>query len=430
MRNALQIGSRVTTATLVAALIAGTAASASAETPALAPGWQALIGCWEPIATARDAAPDSTRAHLVCVVPVDGSSAVDMLTVVNGAVVARERVDASGAKLPLTRDDCSGWQSAEWSASGERVYLRSELTCEGGLTRKSTGVISMPSTTEWVDVQSVGVGERKAVRALRYREARPGMTLPEEVTRALGTRTFATNTARLAAATLVSPADLVDVSRHLDAAAIEVWLVEQELAFSADAKNLVQLADAGVPTSVIDMVVALSYPERFTLAAQAPAERARVSAGGSDDRYVGFGAGGYDPYWDPYYGSRYNRRYYSPFGYSQYGYGYGYASGWYPNRRPVVIIVGPSDPGTTPEAREHGKVVKGRGYTRRSEPDDAPQPARRPASRDRSSGSSGSGEATGSRGSTGSSGSAGSTGSGSSGEGRTAKRRPPPSGAN
>src|SRR5688572_27934834 len=132
MRNALQIGRHLTTATFLAALVSGAAAAASATTPPLAPGWQALLGCWEPVATARDAAPDSTRAHLVCVVPVDGSSAVDMLTVVNGAVAARERVDASGAKLPLTRDDCSGWQSAEWSASGQRVYLRSELTCEGG----------------------------------------------------------------------------------------------------------------------------------------------------------------------------------------------------------------------------------------------------------------------------------------------------------
>src|SRR5687767_202163 len=103
MRNALRIGRHLTTATLLVTVAAGTARSASAETPALAPGWQALLGCWEPVATARDAAPDSSRAHMVCVVPVDGSSAVDMLTVANGAVIARERVDASGARLPLTR---------------------------------------------------------------------------------------------------------------------------------------------------------------------------------------------------------------------------------------------------------------------------------------------------------------------------------------
>lgn len=419
MHTPLQIGFRLTRATLVAALVAGTAATASAATSTIVPSWQALLGCWEPVATARDSVPDSARSHLVCVVPVDGGSAVDMVTVVDGKVVERERVDASGIRQPLMRDDCSGWQSAEWSSTGQRVYLRSELTCDGGLKRVSTGVISMPSTTEWLDVQSVGVGERKAVRALRYREARSTAEIPAEIVAALGDRFFSLSAARLAAAAPVTPADLIDVSRHLDAAAIEVWLVEQELAFSADARQLVQFADAGVPASVIDMVVALSYPDRFRVAAQPRPDRVGLRSL-DRPRYMGAGGGGYDPFWDPYYGSRYDRRYYSPYGYSQYGQQYGYDSGWYPNQRPVIIIVAPSDPDTTPgaTARGGGRVVNGRGYTRRPDPPPAPDVERvRPVERDDSRGSS-----TGS-------GSSGSTGSsGSSDEGRTAKKRPPPAG--
>ncbi len=420
MRNGLGI-----TATLIAALIGGPAQSAALETPALAPGWQALLGCWEPVATARDAAPDSTRAHLVCIVPVNGTTAVDMVTVVDGKVVARERVDASGARLPLTRDDCSGWQSAEWSSAGQRVYLRSELTCEGGLTRTSTGVLSMPTPTEWIDVQSVAVGERRAVRALRYREARASVARPLEVTEALGSRPFSTSTARLAAAMPVSPADLIDVSRHLDAAAIEVWLVEQGLGFRANAQQLEQLANRGVATSVIDMVVALSYPERFSVAAT-PQPRDERSGRGFDARRGVASFGGYDPFWDPYYGSRYNRRYYSPYGYSQYGYDYGYGSGWYPNTSPVIIVVGEPQPGTgaTRAGPAGGKVVNGRGYTRRPDPTPAPDVERlRP--QPGSSGSGSSGAPAGSAGSAGSSGS-----SGSSGEERTAKRRPPPTASN
>ena len=417
MRIPLQIGSRLTRATLVAALVAGAAAPASAVTSAIVPSWKALLGCWEPVATARDSVPDSTRSHLVCVVPVDGGSAVDMVTVVDGKVVERERVDASGIRQPLTRDDCSGWQSAEWSSTGQRVYLRSELTCDGGLKRVSTGVISMPSTTEWLDVQSVGVGERKAVRALRYREARLSAEIPADILAALGARSFSLGAARLAAATPVTPADLIDVSRHLDAGAIEVWLVEHELGFAADARQLVQFVDAGVPTSVIDMVVALSYPDRFRVAAQQRPDR--VGPGSFDrPRYIGAGGGGvYDPFWDPYYGSRYDRRYYSPYGYSQYGSQYGYDSGWYPNQRPVIIVVAPSDPDTTPgaTARGGGRVVNGRGYTRRPDPPPAPDvESVRPVERDDSRGSS--------------SGSSGSTGSSGSDEGRTAKKRPPPAG--
>ena len=422
MHNRLETGMRLATAALLAGLIAGTAASASAATRSLAPGWQALVGCWEPTATVRDAAPDSTRGHLVCIVPVDGASAVDMVTVVDGKVVERERVDASGVRQPLNRDDCSGWQTAEWSATGARLHLRSELTCEGGLKRTSSGVISMPSSTEWVDVQSVAVGERKAVRALRYREARPSVAIPVEVSAALAAKPFATSTARLAAAAPVSAADLVDVSRKLDAAAVEVWLVEQKLAFTADAKQIVQLADAKVPASVIDVVVALSYPEKFTVATDAPGAPAARDAGlyGTPNMVGGLGIGAFDPFWDPYYGSRYNRRYYSPYGYSQYGYGYGYGSGWYPSTRPIVIVVSPpaAEPGTPAPAQRDGRVVKGRGYTRTP----APATSNRPASSSTgsSSGSSSSGSSAGSSSSGGSSGES----SGSS-TGRTAKKRPP-----
>src|SRR5687768_1890856 len=140
MRDSMNFGAASGRLALATALVAVTAAAASA-TPAPFQGFQALVGCWEPVATARDSAPDIARGHLVCVVPIEGTSAVEFVTIVDGKAAERERVDASGTRQPLTRDDCSGWQSAEWSATGHRLYLRSELTCAGGLKRISTGVI-------------------------------------------------------------------------------------------------------------------------------------------------------------------------------------------------------------------------------------------------------------------------------------------------
>jgi hypothetical protein len=421
-------------------LSAATAASAMpAGNASLAPGWQAFIGCWEPIAApvgalpvVSGALPEPATAHLVCVVPVEGTSAVDMITIVDGKIVERERVDATGTQSPTRKDDCSGTRSAAWSTVGQRLYLRSDLVCDGGLRRTSTGVISMTSMNEWVDVQSVAVGAQTAVRVLRYREARQGAAIPTEITAALGSRPFSVSAARLAATAPVSPADIVDVSRHLDADGAEVWLLEQKLAFTADAKRLVELTKAGVPESVVDVVVALSYPRRFTIdvnqreIALLPGE---PRGGGSTTRS---GIAGYDPMyggWDPYYGSRYGRGYYSPYGYSQYGYGYGYGSGygWYPGGRPVVIVV--TDP-TQAGPKVEGRAVKGRGYTTRTRPTAAdPTPDRSRSGRS-SSGSSESGSSSGGS-STGSSSGSSSSGSSSSGSssgestGRTAKVRPP-----
>ena len=416
---------------LIAGLMLGAAATASAMptvAASLAPGWQAFIGCWEPIAAPVGPIPDpmgmlpeTSGAHLVCVVPVEGTSAVDMITVVDGKIVERERVDATGTQYPMRKDDCAGTRSAAWSTVGQRLYVRSELLCDGSLRRTSTGVISMTSMNEWMDVQTVAVGEQTAVRVLRYREARQGAAVPVEITAALGNRPFSVSAARLAATAPVSPADIVDVSRHLDADGVEVWLLEQKLAFTADAKRLVELTKAGVPASVVDVVVALSYPRRFTI----DVNRREIELRPGEPRVGGStGVSGYDPMyggsWDPYFRSRYGRGYYSPYGYSQYGYGYGYGNGygWYPGGRPVIIVV--TDP-TPAEPKVEGRAVKGRGYTRSRPAAADPTPDRRSGSGSGSSGRSSGGDT-----SSGTSSGSSSSGSGS-GEstGRTAKVRPP-----
>jgi hypothetical protein len=385
--------------------------------PTSAPGWQAFVGCWEPIA----AVPDTTRSHLVCVVPVEGTSAVDMVTVVDGKVVERERVDATGTQYPIRKDDCAGTQSAAWSTVGQRLYVRSELVCDGGLRRTSTGVISMTSMDEWMDVQTVAVGEQKAVRVLRYREARSGEGIPAEVTAALGSRPFSVSAARLAATAPVTSADIIDVSKHLDAAGAEVWLLEQKLAFTADSKRLVELTNAGVPDGIIDVVVALSYPRHFAIDVNRREIEVRPGEPRVGPSSLRPNVIGYDPTWDPYYNSRYGRGYYSPYGYSQYGYGYGYGSGygWYPGTRPVVIVV--TDPSSSPpsEPAVEVRAVKGRGYTRKgsSEPAEPKVEAGKAAAGSSSGGSSSGGSSSGGSSSGGSS-SGGSTG-------RTAKVRPP-----
>src|SRR5688500_7442524 len=341
---------------LIASLTLGVAATAAAMPAAnesVAPGWQAFIGCWEPV-TLPGAAPDTAGPHLVCVVPVEGTSAADMITVADGRIIARERVDATGTPSPVTVEDCSGTRTATWSAVGQRLFTRSEMTCGTGLRRTSTGVISMATresgrlatTTalenahEWTDVQSVTVGEQRAVRVVRYREARQGAAIPAEITTALGARTFSVSAARLAATAALTSADIVDVARHLDAPATEVWLLEQTLAFKADANRLVELANAGVPGSVVDIVVALSFPNRFAI----DVNQSEVAMLAPAPREVGAGIGGARPMYDPMY-DRYGRGYYSPYGYSSYGYGYDYFGrygAWYPFQRPVVIVTNPT----------------------------------------------------------------------------------------
>jgi len=199
---------------------------------------------------------------------------------------------------------------------------------------------------------------------------------------------------------------------------VEAWLLERGQRFALDAKTLMQLADAGVPARVTDAMVAVSNPQQFAVAHEAPATQYNRP----DDEVTGrripvfLAPPPYDPYGWGYspYGYGYP---YSGYGYNGYGYGYGGYYGYpYFGGAPVIVAPGGNVPGGG-----GGRMVKGQGYQpgvgasstgRTARPRNQPTP-----SDTRSSGSSTSSGAS----------SSGSTSSGSSQPAsttRTAKPRP------
>lgn len=371
-----------------AALIAGPSLGWAQQSSHLDPRWQGWIGCWQPAPPQSSdlmslGAPPNAKTPLVCIVPAAAqataqqSSGVDMATVVDGKVVAREQIDANGQPYTRTRDGCTGTESARWSADGKRVFVRSDYTCPGPLKRTSTGVFAISPTGEWVDVQGVSAPDGKGVRTLRYRDAGIPSTVPNEIASALRGHALAVSTARTADAAPLTTADVVEASHQLDSSVAEAWLVDRGQKFSVDAKQLVALADAGVPSNVTDAMVALSYPKAF--AVNSPLHGGDVGsldgtrgisaapAYGTTGRNIqiymepsyspyGYSNYGYSPYgYSPYLGG-----YYSP--YAAYGAAYGAAAygaaygGWY-GSPPIIVLKGDQ------QASPGGHVVKGRGYT-------------------------------------------------------------------
>ncbi len=175
---------------------------------------------------------------------------------------------------------------------------------------------------------------------------------------------------------------MVEAAWRLDAPVVEAWLAERGQGWSGlNARQLTQLADAGVPGSVTDVMVALSYPRTFAVNAASrqaefrPSQDARgasvtygYSPYGSSDYYSPYGWDFYGPFglrtlsrfgYDSYLYGGYG--YYAPYGYNPYGYNpYGYYQGYggyyYYGGGLVVIDVSGSAP-------PHGRVVNGRGYT-------------------------------------------------------------------
>jgi uncharacterized membrane protein YgcG len=408
--------------TLTAALgaLAVTAVSANAQTDAR---WRAWTGCWAPVGPQAGLGQTAT----VCVLPTEKASAIEIVSIVGSVITDRTRVDADGVERNASREGCTGTEKARWSSTGTRVLVTETMACAGGTSRKGTGIMSFDQQYQWLDVRGVTSGTTSGIAVARYQMVTDTAGLPAEVRPALALRGAAANNAILAAAAPLTLADIADVSTSADSGVASAWLVERTrgLTLNLGAKQLVALADQGVPPAVIDVLVAIAHPKVFALEASQPQMREPLPSTGSNDnywrRYPSFSSIYYSPWYDPWYGysmSSYGYFGYSPYRYSPYGYNpYGYNQyGYYPSG-PIIVVNRPSEE----PARPHGRVVRGRGYTSGSSGGSSSTTSSGGGS---SGGSSSSGSGSTGSGSTGGSGGSAGTSSGGGGD-RVAVRKPP-----
>ena len=333
---------------VVAALLATGAAPAGGQNTAVDPRWLAYIGCWQPVETAKS---------YLCVVPAAGTSTVDLVTIVKGQVTARERIAATGERSDSAPGDCA-WHSAEWSANGQRLFLRSEDTCAHTTARGGTGLIAMSGNGNWLYIQGVTLSGQTGLRVQQYREAPEDILLPDDIATALRLGVSATIEARAAASAPLAIADVVEASHKVDTAVFEAWLIERAEPFRLDAKRLIALADSGVPSRVIDLMVALSYPKVFAINGAARQGERLPHAYGLNTAPASY-VTSYDPLC-----SSYDLMYpYTSYSYDCSGRGYGYGYGWYPGGYPVIIVYGSGGGGGGGSvSRPHGRVLNGQGY--------------------------------------------------------------------
>ena len=287
--------------------------------------------------------PSDPNRPQVCVETASGGGAT-FTTKVGTQTPIVQTIVADGKDRAVTEDGCTGIQRAEWSSDGLRLFARAELTCKGddGM-RHVSGLAMLGPDGRWTDVQSVNVAGRESFRVRQYRRAaQGGVSMPK------------------AAATALTLDDVKEASTKVSPRALEAALVETRASFDLTSKKLLELQAAGVPATVVDLMVALSYPDRFVIERNARVDRALPPI--IDDPLApGWGLGDfsgfYSPLWSPYFYSPY---YYSPFAYP-------YAAGFNPFFYGGAYYVDSGGGGgvsVSPRPSGAGRVVDGQGYTR------------------------------------------------------------------
>jgi hypothetical protein len=441
MSRALHLSAALTALALVSSAgLAQPDSTAGAEA-----NWRGFLGCWT-TAVGSYLGPDT------CLLPTTDPYTIELVTINADSIASRTLVSSNGAKIRITRDGCTGWESGRWSLDERRLYTEAVFSCNGGGPQQSRGLYAMTARNAFSRIESLKTRSSTGVRVISFVSFSDTLGLPAEVQRRMPVAGRTLLGVRANAAADVSTADVLDASKAVGAPVVEAWLADLGQRFVLNVRDLRTLRDAGVETSVIDMMVAVSNPEIFTIArGNQPDVRARDPQAGAvfgtaPDRARGV-TPGIDGFQDPgFVWSQFN-----PFdAYGSYGGLYADPNrfsfqpglwnpntggqGWLPGPTTYVIIPTPPQ-----EASPPGRAINGSGYSQGGNGGGGgrtAQPAPMIESGGGYSNGSGSGGVSASTGnigaagggspSAGSAGSAGSTGStGSTGSsGRTAKERP------
>ncbi len=348
--------------------------------------WMPWLGCWAPVAvqpatSAADAplgvpqasAPEASA--LLCVSPAPDGAGIVVAMVREGEELARRTLVADGADREVELEGCRGVESARWSQDEGRVFYRTEYTCEGGIERRSSGATMMLPNGHWLDAEVVHAGDSRELEVRRYRFATEAEYRTHGREPPAG-NALALETARKAAAATLSIGDVIEATNAVDEEVVQALLVDYGGRFPLDAEALVRLADAGVSGETIDLMVALSFPDRFVVDRGALAAAFRtpdpvldnadlLTRDAYSDAAWGYGGlSGYPGFWSTWRIGRSGYGY--PYGYGyRLGYpGYGDPYYWPYSRRwidpglggPIIVVERKADAG--------GRAVAGGGYTR------------------------------------------------------------------
>ena len=344
-------------AALVLVVVTASSATASQDAPieTFDTRWTPWLGCWhlweeqlDPGAQPRtdEDAPQIDQTS-VCITPTGGG--VTLTAALRNEVLVERLLIADGIQRQVDDENCTGWERSEWSIDGQRLFTSGEIKCADAPQRRVSGVSLLSSASRWVDIQLVTLGERQQLELRQYAPS-AAPNLPGAPANVSVDATEITQARRANTEALVL-SDVIDASEKTSPRVIESLLTETEPNLNLDADAVIALDEAGISHNVIDLMVALSYPDHFVV-------QRRSRGGGWSARTPG-GFGGFGGYYDPiWYGDLYPY-YVTPFGSRVWGSGYypyfigGYAS-------PFLVL--PSvDVGVTSGS---GRAHRDRGYTR------------------------------------------------------------------
>jgi uncharacterized membrane protein YgcG len=169
-----------------------------------------------------------------------------------------EVLTLDGSKKQVNAENCSGWQSARLIREAGVIATSSEITCKGTGSFATSDLKMFLAADQMVDILAIKAGEqtRLAVRRMEFER-----DLASQESR----QSLPATAARTALSAPWNLETVIELSASIDSSVLEAALIEKHTYLKLTSKSLKQLKQANVPESIIDLLVAISLPDKFQI---------------------------------------------------------------------------------------------------------------------------------------------------------------------
>ena len=242
--------------------------------------WLPWIGYWHLISNKVNTNESSLKKeYLLTIEPGSNGNSVTMKGQRDDKILVEEEIIADGLQHPLTDKKCSGYYMYSWSETGKRLLFNSESNCPGNTQHKISGMSIINDNRDWLDIQLLQTGSEKAISIRRYRSVDNGSIIPGRYT------PDKIGISRIAAGKNFSIDEIIELSKKIEPEVLEAALLEIRKPFPINSKQLIKLSDSGVDSRVVDLMVALTFPEKFTVGQEAVSLMMAERPGNNYPRY-------------------------------------------------------------------------------------------------------------------------------------------------
>jgi len=211
------------------------------------------LGVW----TAIDDPPASGTTVLEIRPGADGRG-LD-ITTKNADQPVSENIIPDGVSRPAESRVCTGTRTYQWEKQAGVLLGKSEIACQGEASYDIFTLKMMTAADRMADILVIKTSDqtRLAVRRFAF----------EKELQAAGDFFRAQESLVLRTA-LAAPWDLdkiINLSKNVETVVLEAALLEKNLQVQLDTKSLRKMKSSGTPDSIIDLLVALSAPDKFRI---------------------------------------------------------------------------------------------------------------------------------------------------------------------